>query len=223
MISVGRSPRQLATLLTSALLALVLLVPGWAWAEDAIVVLGSPFTAEGKPRAPVLRRMKTALEQARRFPKATVVVTGGAVQGQAEGPQMAKWLVAAGVDPKRLRVESKARHTGENATLSLPILRQLGARSAIIVTDRAHLTRARLHFRWALADAGGKGIALRGVGADEGLRGFAGTRLFLREGRKIVRDSVQHLAQRWSRGVRRLRPHRRIQRSQSVQPSHRLR
>ena len=156
------------------LVGLVLLVGAPARAaEHAIVVFGAPPRADGSLTPLLERRLEAALDQARRDPAALVVVTGGTVRGALkEGEVMARWLRERGVARGRLRIESRARHTGENADMVMPILRREGIQRVTVVTDKLHLRRAMFHMRSAVKEAGLRPhIALRGVGAPNRLTG----------------------------------------------------
>jgi uncharacterized SAM-binding protein YcdF (DUF218 family) len=61
-------------------------------------------------------------------------------------------LVQAGVPQDRIEVECLSRNTWENAQFSEPILRRLGVRSAIVVTNWYHSRRALICFRAAAPD-----------------------------------------------------------------------
>jgi uncharacterized SAM-binding protein YcdF (DUF218 family) len=144
-------------------------------ADHAIVVFGAPPQADGTPTRVLESRLQAALDQARRDPAALVVVTGGTVRGShPEGQVMASWLRKRGVASSRIRIEDRARHTGENADLVLPILERAGVQRVTVVTDRLHLPRAKFHMRAALSAAGlGTKISIRGVGSATTLTGKA--------------------------------------------------
>jgi uncharacterized SAM-binding protein YcdF (DUF218 family) len=185
----GRRTGRRPPILVGLALALVLL-PLAARAERALVVFGSGVTPEGAPSRPTLRRLETALELARQDPRAPIVVTGGAVvNGTSEGPAMARWLVRRGVSPGRILVESRARHTGENADFAVPLLRRAGASAVTVVTERYHARRARFHMRAALREAGMGKLPVTAHPAPDNLRGLARVGAWMRESAKIVRDS----------------------------------
>lgn len=64
--------------------------------------------------------------------------------GRSEAEQMRDAWQGPAVE---LVVEPTARHTAENATRTLPLLRERGVARAIVVCAPAHLLRARLLFR----------------------------------------------------------------------------
>jgi len=182
-------------------LALGLLLPPLAArAERALVVFGAGVRPDGTPSASMLRRLETALDLARVDPKARLVVSGGSVVSPiTEGPAMARWLVRRGISPGRILVESRARHTGENADLVVPLLRRAGASAVTVVTERYHARRARFHMRAALREAGMGQLPVAAHPAPDGLRGLARVGAWMRESAKIVRDSGIRLYHRVAR------------------------
>ena len=159
-------------------------------ADRAIVVFGSAVNTDGTPSPSLLRRLDTALSLARRDDHARVVVSGGSVVGpRAEGPFMARWLASRGVAPKRIIVESRARHTGENASLVVPLLKKARANSVILVTEQYHMRRARFHMRAALKDHGMRRVEVRPCPAPDGRRGLTRLSGWIKESSKIVRDA----------------------------------
>ena len=101
---------------------------------------------------------------------------------------MASWLIERGVAPGRLRVEPRATHTGENADFTMPILRGEKVETVRVVTDRAHIARATYHFEAAAAEQGARGLVIRTVPVDDGLRGQRLFKQTARERRKLERD-----------------------------------
>ena len=117
----------------------------------AIVVFGAAVSATGQPLPPLVRRLERALTLARAHPEALVVVSGGRLAGRpAEAPSMAAWLTAHGLAASRLRLETEARNTADNALRVVPILRQAAAVEIWLVTERFHMARSLHLLRWAL-------------------------------------------------------------------------
>jgi uncharacterized SAM-binding protein YcdF (DUF218 family) len=129
-------------------------------AEHALVVLGCPVDADGQPRPPLRRRLERALEEAARDPRAVVVVTGGAVESEPEGPAMARWLLRHGLAPGRLVVEDQARYTLENVEVA-PLLRQAGVRRVSLITDDFHMGRSQALLASALEARGAGQVEIR--------------------------------------------------------------
>lgn len=72
-----------------------------------------------------------------------VILTGGSA-----AELMAKMARDSGVDPHRIIVDAKAKSTLQNALFTLDILGDKET-PVILVTDRIHLLRAGVSFRWA--------------------------------------------------------------------------
>ncbi len=182
-------PRMLRLFLVWVLL----LVSAIAEAKGAraLLVFGTAVEKDGRPSAKLERRLTLAARLAKRDPHALVVVSGGANEGwTAEGPVMARWLTAHGIEPSRILVESNARHTGENADFSVPLLTGAGVSQVTVVTERYHLVRAKLHLRAALRERGAVGVVVDGAGADDGLRGRKRLVTMIEETKKVLRDML---------------------------------
>ena len=94
--------------------------------ELCIVALGFQLEPDGTMRDELIERLKVVLSSARKYPKAYIVCTGGgtALENDAatEAGEMAKWLVANGIDKKRVIVEDNSLTTAQNAIFSYDIL-----------------------------------------------------------------------------------------------------
>jgi uncharacterized SAM-binding protein YcdF (DUF218 family) len=102
-------------------------------------------------------------------------------------------LVERGVARSRILVESAARHTGENADLTAPLLKAAGVKRATLVTDQSHLARGLFHTRAALRMVGLGDVVVDGEGADDGLRGLDRVAANAEERWKILRDAYFRL------------------------------
>jgi uncharacterized SAM-binding protein YcdF (DUF218 family) len=134
-----------------------------AVAPKAIVVLGSG-TPNGKVSPVLAARLDVALEQARRFPDAVVVVSGGVDFGehQSEGRIMGDYLRDKGLPPARILQEERSSSTEENLVFSKPLLKQRGVSEgdAIqVVTSDFHTLRAG----WIAKRNGYTAVALQGA------------------------------------------------------------
>ncbi len=111
-----------------------------------ILVLGHRLEA-GAVSAVFATRLGRALDVARAVPTAQVIVLGGQTSPGAPSEAEAgrDWLVAQGLDPARIEVETRSRHTLEN----LANHRAAGGGGApeAIITSRTHLHRALLMAR----------------------------------------------------------------------------
>lgn len=128
------------------------------------LILGCAVWPGGEP-SPTLRRR--TLHAARLFLDGEVellVPCGGVGRHPpAEAEAMRRLLVEAGVPDTAVHPEGQSRSTLENLLLARPILRRLGARRAVIVTDRTHAPRARLIARRLGIDASSSSPSLRGA------------------------------------------------------------
>jgi len=171
-----------------------------AHAQRALVVFGSAVRPDGTASPSMLRRLQRTLVEARRDPGSTIVVSGGTAAGQAEGPFMARWLAQRGVDRRRLLIEPRAQHTGENADLSVPLIRRAGANRVTVITERFHVRRARYHMRAALRAHGLGAVKVDACAAPDGLRGLGRMRRWFKESTKIARDAGLRCWSRVKRG-----------------------
>ena len=111
---------------------------------DAIVVMGAGIVGPCEPNLNSMRRvmLATRLFRDRRAP--IMLITGGAPSGLPcpVSEVMARVAYELGVPRDAVTLETRSRSTHENAIESAPLLRQLGARRVLIVTDRLHMNRA---------------------------------------------------------------------------------
>jgi uncharacterized SAM-binding protein YcdF (DUF218 family) len=136
--------RFLLLILGSGILGIVLLLAAVAFPQyslrvddgdvsgDILIVLGGG-SYERPTRAAELFRAGAANR---------ILVTGA---GDCESNR--QLLVRAGVTADRIITESRARTTRENALLTIPLLRKLGVRKAVLVTSWYHSRRALKCFR----------------------------------------------------------------------------
>lgn len=140
------------------LLWFVSLLAFWAWlawgahgagqgaAPQAIVVLGSG-TPGCAPSATLQARLDVALQQARQYPGALVLLSGGANWAGTctEAGVMAAALQAAGLPASRLLQEERSTSTDENLRFSATLLAARGVPASApvrIITSDFHLPRA---------------------------------------------------------------------------------
>lgn len=128
-------------------------------APARILVLGHRLQA-GRPSPAFLARLARALDLARRHPAAQVLVLGGPAGpgAPAEAAAGRAWLVAQGLDPVRIGIETASRHTLENLRNHRAAAHGPGAEA--LVTSRLHLHRALLMAR-------GLGLAPDPVAAED--------------------------------------------------------
>jgi uncharacterized SAM-binding protein YcdF (DUF218 family) len=137
-----------------------------------------------------VRRLKQALDEARRDPSALVVVSGGSVRGRPpEASAMRDWLVAEGLDPARVILEAASRSTPDNAHWCAGLLAGSGVSRVTLVTERYHMRRSRRLLAVALARRC-PGVRLESSPAPDRLRGVGRMLRALSELVKLSRDLV---------------------------------
>ncbi len=108
------------------------------------LVLGAAVWADG-PSPALVRRVDRATELWRQGRVRYIVACGGiGLHPPSEAEVARALLLAAGVPATAVSVEARSVNTRQNIGLALPVLKALGTRSVIIVTDRWHAPRARL-------------------------------------------------------------------------------
>ena len=116
---------------------------------DAIVVLGGANTGLCTPNYSGLQRVLLAarLYEQKRAP--LMVITGGRTSPQpcSLAAPMRDLAVRLGVPADRIRLEETSRSTWENAERSDAVLKSIGAKRIVLVTDRTHMGRAEAVFR----------------------------------------------------------------------------
>lgn len=125
-------------------------------APAVILVLGSG-TPNCAASSTLAARLDVALAQAALWPQAPVLVSGGQDFGRqcTEADVMADYLLARGLDARRLLRESRSTSTDENLRFSIPVMAAHGLMTpdqatdngpppVLIVTSDFHSLRARL-------------------------------------------------------------------------------
>ena len=111
---------------------------------EVALILGAAVWEHG-PSPALRRRAERALELWRSGTARLFVASGGLGRWPpTEARAIATILEAGGVPSDRIHLEDRSTSTWENLSLSLPILRRLGATRIWIVTDAYHMPRARL-------------------------------------------------------------------------------
>ncbi len=128
-------------------------VPAWAESAspEAIVVFAGGIEGAKVPGAPLdtgsLERVVEAVRQARRWPRALVIFSGGtkhpAPGGITGGRRMAEVAQELGLEPERIVVEASSRDTYENAIYCAEILRSRAITRVALVTSAVHMARSR--------------------------------------------------------------------------------
>ena len=133
-------------------------------AADALLVLGGAMQSAQPPEQPHLgfgsaaERVWHAAALYRAGKARWVLLSGGSQPGQVklapEAEAMAEVLRALGVPASAMRLEGGSRITRENAVLSVPLVRQVGARRVLVVTSALHMPRALETLQMAFAGSG---------------------------------------------------------------------
>jgi uncharacterized SAM-binding protein YcdF (DUF218 family) len=115
---------------------------------DVIVVLAAGVSDECTLNAYSLRRTLLGARLYREGRAPLILFTGGIRAGTAcpMASVMADAAREIGVPESAVLLETAAHNTHENAAYSAPILRRVGARSILLVTDRLHMVRSELSF-----------------------------------------------------------------------------
>ena len=120
-------------------------------AVTGVIVLGAGVNGT-VPSLSLRVRLEAALEYIADKPDIPIVVTGSQGPGEdiSEARCMADWLIAHGVDEKRILVEDQADNTRENIAFSKRLLFENGydttAQFAVVSSDY-HLCRAAMYWQ----------------------------------------------------------------------------
>ena len=121
--------------------------------ELCIVVLGFQLNPDGSMKDELIHRLETALASAEKYPNAYVVCTDGGTASEnesaSEAGEMAKWLLAHGVEEKRVIVEDNSVTTAQNALFTYDILTSLypSVKKLAIVSSDYHIATGELLFK----------------------------------------------------------------------------
>ena len=121
--------------------------------ELCIVVLGFQLEPDGSMKDELINRLTVALNSAGKYKNAYIVCTGGGTAAEnesaTEAGEMAKWLIAHGVDSKRVIVEDNSVTTAQNALFTYDILTSLypSVKKLAIVSSDYHIATGELLFK----------------------------------------------------------------------------
>ena len=121
--------------------------------ELCIIVLGFQLNPDGTMKEELVERLNVALASAEKYPHAYVVCTGGGTAAEnedaTEAGEMAKWLVAKGMDKERVIVEDNSITTAQNAIFTYDILasRYPSVKKLAIVSSDYHIATGELLFK----------------------------------------------------------------------------
>ncbi|WP_224361579.1 YdcF family protein [Hyalangium versicolor] len=119
-----------------------------AMPADAVVVLGARVLKGGVPSGALYARVEKAAELYRRGIAPRLVFSGGVGDNPpSEAQVMRSVAVQLGVPAEACLLEEQSHSTEQNSRYSAELLRSLGARRVVVVSDPYHLLRARQYFR----------------------------------------------------------------------------
>ncbi|MFY1831728.1 YdcF family protein [Myxococcus fulvus] len=116
--------------------------------SDAVVVLGARVLSGGVPSGALRARTEQAVALYQRGVAPRLVFSGGVgVHPPSEARAMLALATRLGVPPEACVLEEESHSTDDNARLTSALLRALGVRRVVVVSDPYHLLRARQYFR----------------------------------------------------------------------------
>lgn len=117
-------------------------------AESTVIVLGCQVRGT-EPSLTLQRRIDAAADYLQTHPQAQCIASGGQNDDEeiSEAQCIRTALIAAGIDPARIRTEDQSTSTEENLRFSAQQLRAAGlSESVVIASDNFHQLRAAI---WA--------------------------------------------------------------------------
>lgn len=116
--------------------------------SDVVVVLGARVQPDGQPSPALRARIEKAVDLYRQGVAPRLLFSGGVgLHPPAEARVMKELAVRLGVPAEACLLEEQSHSTEQNARFSAEVLRALGARRVVVVSDPYHLLRARQYFR----------------------------------------------------------------------------
>jgi len=123
---------------------------------EVVVVLGAAVWAGGVASPALQRRVIHGVLQMKARNADALLMTGGlGLYPPTEARVMAGIARRMGVAKDEILLEENATTTRESAAFCAAIIAQRGYRDVLLVSDRYHLRRARLAFRWQGIEARG--------------------------------------------------------------------
>ena len=120
--------------------------------ELCLVVLGFQLNEDGTMKEELIERLTVAKNCAEKYPNALIVCTGGGTaknnENATEAGEMAKWLIAEGIEKERVIVEDKSITTAQNAIYTYDIIEKdyPQVNKLAIVSSDYHIATGRLLF-----------------------------------------------------------------------------
>jgi len=111
--------------------------------QTVIVVLGDRPLDDTTPTVDMVYRVLKGVELAEKFPKAIMIMSGGATKGHTPEAQMMGLITwARGVDPLRIILEDKSQTTRENAKNTANIVGSKNIQQIFIITEHSRIKEA---------------------------------------------------------------------------------
>jgi len=116
--------------------------------ETAIIVLGDRPLDDTTPTVDMVYRVLKGIDLAKKFPKAILIMCGGATKGPTPEAQMMGLIAwVRGVDPLKIMLENKSQTTDENAKNTANIVGSKSIRQVFIITEQSRLEEAVATFQ----------------------------------------------------------------------------
>jgi uncharacterized SAM-binding protein YcdF (DUF218 family) len=113
--------------------------PGYA---DAIVVLGAGVVVGCVPNQNAVQRVLLSARLWKEGRAPFILFTGGTGDSCPVATAMARLAGELGIPESNIRIELGSRTTRENGERSADLLRRMGVRTTLVVTDAPHMRRA---------------------------------------------------------------------------------
>lgn len=111
---------------------------------DVAVVLGCPSEDDGRPSLCLQCRVRAAQHALLQGRVQALIVSGGAAHNRhVEAEVMAGLLGRGGIDQRRILLEGQSLTTWQNLRFVQRLMRQHGYQTALLISARDHLPRAR--------------------------------------------------------------------------------
>ena len=120
--------------------------------ELCLIVLGFQLNPDGSMKDELIERLTVAKVCAEKYPNAFIVCTGGGTAAEnpeaTEAGEMAKWLIANGLDTRRVIVEDQSLTTAQNAIYTWKILAEQypQVKQLAIISSDYHIATGTLLF-----------------------------------------------------------------------------
>ena len=112
------------------------------------VVLGNRMNDDGSPSQLMLKRMELTMEMYNQMHPDKIIVSGGFANKKAgitEASFMRNHLILQGIPEDVIVEEGNSMTTQQNAIFSVPMAKEMGAKSIVVVTSAEHMSRAFLN------------------------------------------------------------------------------